>query len=60
MTTRDFTIAFEFAIGIFALYLFGRRLVRILKADNERRDQTGPKVPNGQDDGATTNNSLGN
>jgi len=53
MTTRDFTIAFEFAIGLFALYLFGRRLVRILKANNTRRDQARPEADIGEDDGAT-------
>ncbi len=33
MTTRDFTIAFEIAIGLFALYLFVRRFMRIARSE---------------------------
>jgi hypothetical protein len=35
MTTREITIAFEFAIGVFALYLLIRRLARLGARDQE-------------------------
>ena len=38
MTTREFTIAFELAIGLFALYLFVRRFARMMRADDARRE----------------------
>lgn len=33
MTTREFTFAFELAIGLFALYLLVRRLIRMARSD---------------------------
>lgn len=38
MTTREFTIAFELAIGLFALYLFVRRFARMMRADDARHE----------------------
>jgi hypothetical protein len=38
MTTREFTMAFEIAIGLFALYLFARRFARMMRDDNARRE----------------------
>lgn len=44
MTTREFTIAFEIAIGLFALFLAVRRIARLMNDDkNHTHERTSDK-----------------